>query len=379
MNIYLDNAATTKIDAEVVQVMTDCLKNRYGNPSSIHSFGRKSRSLIECSRRSIAELIKASPQDIFFTSGGTEADNMAIRGAVRDAGIKNVITSEIEHPAVINTISHLKRKNKANIHYVKLSPLGELDLDHLEELLMKNQNTLVSLMHANNEIGNLISLEKVSALCLKYKALFHSDTVQTIGHIPISVEKTPLDFLTCSAHKLHGPKGVGFLYIKNSVNITPLIHGGSQENNMRGGTEYLHGIVGLSKAMEIACKNMEDDKKHILKLKSRMIFRLKELVPKVCFNGLSEDLENSLYTILSISIPSQDYSDLLLFNLDLFGIACSGGSACSSGSSSPSHVISKLKGRADRINIRFSFSKYNTIEEIDYVTKKLAYLVNKES
>ena len=376
MNIYLDNAATTKIDSEVVKVMTDCLINRYGNPSSIHSFGRKSRSLIECARRNIAELIEASPRDIFFTSGGTEADNMAIRGAVRDAGIKNIITSQIEHPAVINTMSHLKRKNKANIHYVKLNALGEVDMNHLEELLVSNKNTLVTLMHANNEIGNLISLEKVTNLCLKHKALFHSDTVQTIGHIPISVKDTPLDFLTCSAHKLHGPKGVGFLYIKDSVNISPLIHGGSQENNMRGGTEYLHGIVGLSKAMEIACKNMKDDKKHILNLKSRMIYKLKESISGICFNGQSEDLENSLYTILSVSLPNQEYSDLLLFNLDLFGIACSGGSACSSGSTSPSHVISRLKDRENRINIRFSFSKYNTVDEIDYVVKKLSYLVS---
>ena len=377
MNIYLDNAATTKIDDDVVKVMTDCLKNRYGNPSSIHAFGRKSRSLIECSRRKIAELIHASPQDIFFTSGGTEADNMAIRGAVRDIGIKNIITSKIEHPAVINTMSHLKRKNKANIHYVQLSPKGVIDLNHLESLLKKTKNTLVSLMHANNEIGNLICLKKISDLCSNSNALFHSDTVQTIGHIPINVIETPLDFLACSAHKLHGPKGVGFLYIKNSVNITPLIHGGSQENNMRGGTEYLHGIVGLSKAMEIACENLEKDKKHILNLKSRMIYKLKESIPNIEFNGQSDDLDNSLYTILSVSLPNQDFSDLMLFNLDLFGIACSGGSACSSGSSSPSHVISQLKNRENRINIRFSFSKYNTIEEINFVVEKLAYLVCK--
>ena len=298
MNIYLDNAATTKIDSEVVNVMTDCLKNRYGNPSSIHAFGRKSRSLIECSRQKIAELIDASPQDIYFTSGGTEADNMAIRGAVRDLNIKNIITSKIEHPAVINTMSHLKRKNKANIYYVDISPNGIVDLNHLEHLLKTNKNTLVSLMHANNEIGNLICLNKVSALCLKYGALFHSDTVQTIGHIPISVKETPVDFLACSAHKIHGPKGIGFLYKKNSVDITPLIHGGSQENNMRGGTEYLHGIVGLSKAMEIACKNLEKDKKHILGLKSRMIHKLNESIPELKFNGQSKDLENSLYTIL---------------------------------------------------------------------------------
>jgi len=379
VNVYLDNAATTKIDTEVVKVMTDCLINRYGNPSSIHAFGRKSRSLIECSRRIIAELIDASPRDIFFTSGGTEADNMAIRGAVRDAGIKNIITSEIEHPAVINTMSHLKRKKKANIHYVQLNSSGKIDLDHLDYLLSNNKNVLVSLMHANNEIGNLICLDTVTTLCAKHKALFHSDTVQTIGHLPISIKKTPLDFLTCSAHKLHGPKGVGFLYIKDSVNITPLIHGGSQENNMRGGTEYLHGIVGLSKAMEIACKNMEDDKRHILNLKSRMISKLKDSIIDIRFNGLSEDLDDSLYTILSISLPNQEHSDLLLFNLDLFGIACSGGSACSSGSSSPSHVISKLQGRGDRTNIRFSFSKYNNSEEIDYVVQKLSYLINKES
>ncbi len=374
--IYLDNAATTRVDPNVVVVMTDCLRKNYGNPSSIHSFGRKSRALIESSRRKIAKLINASPSEIFFTSGGTEADNMAIRGAVRDAGVKNVITSKIEHPAVLNTVINLEKQNKISLHYVDLKESGEINLSHLESLLKNKKKCLVSLMHANNEIGNLLSIEDVSDLCKKYNALFHCDTVQTIAHLPIDVEKTPLDFLVCSAHKFHGPKGVGFLYVNNKINITPLIHGGSQEKNMRGGTEYVYGIVGLAKAMEIAFSKMSLHHEHILKLKRHMISRLNDLIPEITFNGLSSDISKSLYTVLSISIPQFRNSDLLLFNLDLFGIACSGGSACSSGSSKLSHVISEINKNDNHVVVRFSFCKYNTLQEIDYVVEKLRYLLD---
>ena len=374
--VYLDNAATTRVDPNVVVVMTDCLRKNYGNPSSIHSFGRKSRALIERSRRKIAKLINASPSEIFFTSGGTEADNMAIRGAVRDADVKNVITSKIEHPAVLNTVINLEKQNKISLHYVDLKDSGEVDLSHLEFLLKNKKKCLVSLMHANNEIGNLLPIEKVSSLCVKYNALFHCDTVQTIAHLPIDVKKTPFDFLVCSAHKFHGPKGVGFLYVNNKVNITPLIHGGSQEKNMRGGTEYVYGIVGLAKAMEIAFSKMPLHHEHILKLKKHMISRLNNLIPEVSFNGLSSDNSKSLYTVLSVSIPKFKNSDLLLFNLDLFGIACSGGSACSSGSSKLSHVISEVNKNNNHIVVRFSFCKYNTLAEIDYVVEKLRYLLN---
>ncbi len=374
--VYLDNAATTRVDPNVVVVMTECLRKNYGNPSSIHSFGRKSRSLIESSRRKIAKLINASPSEIFFTSGGTEADNMAIRGAVRDAGVKNIITSKIEHPAVLNTVINLEKQNKISLHYVDLNDSGEINLSHLDYLLKNNKKSLVSLMHANNEIGNLLPIEEVSNLCVKHNALFHCDTVQTIAHLPIDVKQTPFDFLVCSAHKFHGPKGVGFLYVNNKINITPLIHGGSQEKNMRGGTEYVYGIVGLAKAMDIAFSKMSLHHKHILKLKKHMILRLNDLIPEISFNGLSSSNSKSLYTILSVSIPKFKTSDLLLFNLDLFGIACSGGSACSSGSSKLSHVISEINKNNNHIVVRFSFCKYNTLEEIDYVVEKLRYLLD---
>ena len=373
--MYLDNAATTRVDPNVVVVMTDCLRKNYGNPSSIHSFGRKSRALIEKSRRKIASLINASPSEIYFTSGGTEADNMALRGAVRDAGVKNIITSKIEHPAVLNTAINLQKQGLISLHYVKLDDCGQVDILNLEFLLKKYKNTLVSLMHANNEIGNLLPIDKVSKICNKHSALFHCDTVQTLAHLPIDVKKTPVDFIVCSAHKFHGPKGVGFLYVNNKINITPLIHGGSQEKNMRGGTEYVYGIIGLSKAMEIAFSKMSLHHDHILKLKKHMILKLNNLLPKVKFNGLSGDLSKSLYTVLSLSIPKFNNSDLLLFNLDLFGVACSGGSACSSGSSKLSHVISEISTKEENIVVRFSFSKYNTTEEIDYVVDKLKYLV----
>ena len=373
--MYLDNAATTRVDPNVVVVMTDCLRKNYGNPSSIHSFGRKSRALIEKSRRKIASLINASPSEIYFTSGGTEADNMALRGAVRDAGVKNIITSKIEHPAVLNTAINLQKQGLISLHYVKLDDCGQVDILNLEFLLKKYKNTLVSLMHANNEIGNLLPIDKVSKLCNKHGALFHCDTVQTLAHLPIDVKKTPVDFIVCSAHKFHGPKGVGFLYVNNKINITPLIHGGSQEKNMRGGTEYVYGIIGLAKAMEIAFSKMSLHHDHILKLKKHMILKLNNLLPKVKFNGLSGDLSKSLYTVLSLSIPKFNNSDLLLFNLDLFGVACSGGSACSSGSSKLSHVISEISTKEENIVVRFSFSKYNTTEEIDYVVDKLKYLV----
>ena len=373
--VYLDNAATTRVDPNVVVVMTDCLRKNYGNPSSVHSFGRKSRALIEKSRRKIASLINASPSEIYFTSGGTEADNMALRGAVRDAGVKNIITSKIEHPAVLNTAINLKKQGLISLHYVKLDDDGQVDLLNLESLLKKYKNTLVSLMHANNEIGNLLPINKVSKVCNKYGALFHCDTVQTLAHLPIDVKLTPVDFIVCSAHKFHGPKGVGFLYVNNKINITPLIHGGSQEKNMRGGTEYVYGIVGLAKAMEIAFSKMSLHHEHILKLKKHMILKLNSFLPEITFNGLSGDPTKSLYTVLSLSIPKFNNSDLLLFNLDLFGVACSGGSACSSGSSKLSHVISEISRKEENVVVRFSFSKYNTIEEIDYVVEKLKYLL----
>ena len=274
-----------------------------------------------------------------------------------------------------DTAINLKKQGLISLHYVKLDDDGQVDLFNLESLLKKYKNTLVSLMHANNEIGNLLPIDKVSKVCNKYGALFHCDTVQTLAHLPIDVKLTPVDFIVCSAHKFHGPKGVGFLYVNNKVNITPLIHGGSQEKNMRGGTEYVYGIVGLAKAMEIAFSKMSLHHEHILKLKKHMILKLNSFLPEITFNGLSGDPTKSLYTVLSLSIPKFNNSDLLLFNLDLFGVACSGGSACSSGSSKLSHVISEISRKEENVVVRFSFSKYNTIEEIDYVVEKLKYLL----
>ena len=371
--VYLDNAATTALDLEVIDVMTDVMKNHYGNPSSLHYCGRKSKSIIETSRRNIANLINAESSEIFFTSGGTEAANMAIRGAVRDANIKHVITSKIEHHAVLNTVIHLLRKDKITLSYVKIKANGQIDLNDLERLLQNNKNTLVSLMHANNEIGNLLKLQSVSLLCQEYNALFHSDTVQTVGHYNFDLKKLKIDFLTCSGHKFHGPKGVGFLYINKNINISPLIHGGSQERNMRGGTEYVYGIVGLAKAMEVAYRDLDTHYNHIQSIKSYMIKQIKEKIPFISFNGTSGDIDNSLYTILSVVVPAHEYDNLLLFNLDLLGIACSGGSACSSGGSSASHVVQELNISTGPV-VRFSFSKFNTKKDIDFTIKQLSSL-----
>ncbi len=371
--IYLDNAATTALDPSVIEVMVESMKMDYGNPSSSHSFGRKSRSVIETSRRNIAELLNAHTSEIFFTSSGTEADNMAIRGAVRDAGVKHVVTSKIEHPAVLNTVRHLLKKNKITLDYVNIDKAGRVDLIHLEEILSNKSNVLVSLMHGNNEIGNLLDLEKVSKICEENNALFHSDTVQTIGHYNFDLKKIKIDFLTCSAHKFHGPKGVGFLYINKDINITPLIHGGSQERNMRGGTECVYGIVGLSKAMEVAYKDLSVHRKHIENLKKYMISQIKEKLPFVKFNGCCTDFNNSLYTVISLSFPKDEYSNLLLFNLDLLGVSCSGGSACSSGSIHQSHVISSIETQGGAV-VRFSFGKFNTLNDVDFSVKQLSSL-----
>ncbi len=373
--VYLDNAATTALDKEVISVMKKSMEEDYGNPSSNHSFGRKSRSVIEISRRNIAKLLNADPSEIFFTSGGTEADNMAIRGAVRDAGVKHIITSKIEHPAVVNTVLNLLKKNKITVDYVNIDSNGVVDLKHLEKLLLNNKHTLVSLMHGNNEIGNLLNLQLVSDLCVKYDALFHSDTVQTVGHYKFDLSKLKIDFLTCSAHKFHGPKGVGFLYINKDINITPLIHGGSQERDMRAGTECVYGIIGLAKAIEVAYNKLDIHRNHIESLKKHMINLMKEKIPSLSFNGMSADLDHSLYTVLSVSFPSDKYGDLLLFNLDLLGVSCSGGSACSSGNVSQSHVISEIHTQNGPV-VRFSFGKFNTMKDIEFAVEKVESLLN---
>ena len=370
MKVYLDNAATTPLDKEVLDAMLPVMENQFGNPSSIHAFGRQTRALIENSRKTVAKLLNASPSEIFFTSGGTEADNMAIFGAVNDLGCVHAITTKIEHHAVLHTMEALQKEGKIKLSYVNLLPNANVDLQHLEELLKSNGKTLVSLMHANNEIGNLLPMQEVGELCKKYDAVFHSDTVQTMGHYAIDLQKVHIHFLTCGAHKFHGPKGVGFIYVNGNVKVHPYIHGGSQERNMRGGTENLYGIVGLEKALEIAYRDLEAHQKHIQEIKSYMIEQLKVAIPSVSFNGTSGE-SNSLYTVLSVCFPEHENAEMLLFNLDIAGIAASGGSACTSGSNQGSHVLSNIGCDMNRPSIRFSFSKYNTKAEIDYTVEKL--------
>jgi cysteine desulfurase len=369
MRIYLDNAATTPLDPVVLDAMLPMMRQYFGNPSSIHSYGREVRAAIETARKSVAKCLNVSPSEIFFTSGGTEANNTAIQCTVRDLGITHAITSCIEHHAVLHTLEELAKEKKIVLSYVDLDEKGRVNLDHLEELLKNNGRSLVSLMHANNELGNLLPLKKAGAICEKYNAIFHSDTVQTMGHYPFNLQDVNVHFVTCAAHKFHGPKGIGFLYINNKVKIHPFIFGGAQERNMRGGTENVYGIIGLAKALEIANAGLEEHHAYIQGLKDYMIDKLKENIHDVEFNG--DTLGDCLYTVLNVSFPPSDVSEMLLFNLDISGIAASGGSACSSGSDVGSHVLTALKVSPERPSVRFSFSKYNTKEEIDFAVEKL--------
>jgi len=373
MKVYLDNAATTPLDKEVLNAMLPVLEMDFGNPSSIHSFGRKTRSAIENSRKSIAKLLNVTPAEIFFTSGGTEADNMAIVRSIETYGIKHAISSEIEHHAVEHTLKVLESQGKVKVSWVNVDEKGNVDLKHLEELLKANGKSLVSLMHANNELGTLLPVAEVGALCEKYGAIFHSDTVQTMGHYAMDLKSMKVHFATCAAHKFHGPKGVGFLYISNDIKIAPFIYGGSQERNMRGGTENVAGIVGLAKALELCYRDMEAHQNHIQSLKQHMKAGLEKNIPGMKFNG-ETTAERSLYTVLNCSFPHHPDAEMLLFNLDISGIAASGGSACSSGSDQGSHVLKGIAADMSRPSVRFSFSKYNTLEEIDFVVSKLTEL-----
>lgn len=376
--MYLDNAATTPIDPEVIQAMTEVMQSEFGNPSSTHSFGRSAKGKLEQSRRTIAGLINAQPGEIIFTSGGTEADNMALISSVKDLGVKRIITSDIEHHAVLHTIQACADADNIQIKHVRITEKGFTDLNHLQTLLEQIESqTLVSLMHANNEIGNLLPLKETADLCKKHKALFHTDTVQTMGHYAFDMEQLKIDFLTCGAHKLHGPKGVGFLFKRKNLNISPLTHGGSQEAGKRAGTENLYGIVGMAKALEIAYEQLDHHTAHIQSLKAYMIEELQKNFPDVQFNGGSADPNRSLYTILSAQLPSTTKAEMLLFHLDIMGIASSGGSACSSGSSTGSHVLNALPLGENRPNIRFSFSKYNTRADIDFTIECLKKIYNR--
>jgi cysteine desulfurase len=373
--IYLDNAATTPLDPTVIAEMVDVMTTYYGNPSSIHAQGREVRTLIERARKAVSSTLNATPAEIFFTSGGTEADNTAIRCGIAAFNIKHAITSKIEHHAVEHTLKMMLKDGVIDkLSFVNVDEKGNVDYDHLEELLQNNERSFVSLMHANNELGTLTDIERVGEICEKYNAIYHCDTVQTMGHYKHDVRKLKAHFIVCAAHKLHGPKGVGFLFVNHNIKISPMIFGGAQERNMRGGTENVYGIVGLSKALEIAYSEMESHQAHIQGLKDYMKDLLTKEIPDLLFNG-ETDADKSLYTVLNVSFPAMDMSDMLLFNLDINGISASGGSACSSGSNIGSHVLTGIGADPNRPSVRFSFSKYNTKEEIDFVVEKVKQIV----
>ena len=376
MKVYLDNAATTPIASEVIEEIQPYLNNYFGNPSSTHAFGRKTKNAIEINRKKIADLIRAKNNEIIFTSGGTEADNMALRCAVFDLNVKRIITTKIEHHAVLHTAECLRDQQNVEIIFLATDHNGNPDLVQLESILNDKVNTLVTLMHANNEIGTLLPIKKVASICAKHKHVyFHSDTVQTMGHYTFNLSETPIDFLTCSAHKLHGPKGVGFLYVNQKISLNPLITGGSQERKNRGGTENLYGIVGLGKAMEMAYENLASHQKHIQDLKSFMKEELEKIDQRINFNGETSP-EKSLYTVLNVCFPADVCNSMLLFSLDIHGIAASGGSACSSGSNQGSHVLAELPHQDNCQSVRFSFSRFNTQEDVEFTIEKIRSIIN---
>ena len=368
--IYFDNAATTPLDPEVFEAMLPYFTEKFGNPSSIYSYGRETRMAIENARKTVAKILNAHPSEIFFTSGGTESTNTAIHAAVNDLGCMHIISSPLEHHATLHSIEHLAAKGKIKLSYVNILPNGLIDYEDLERLLMEcNEKCLVTLMHANNEIGNMTDIERVSDLAKKYDAILNVDTVQTVGHFPIDLQKLHVHFINAAAHKFHGPKGVGMLYINRDIKIHPLINGGSQERNMRAGTENIYGIVGFAKALQMAVDNMKEESHHILEVKNYMKEQLLKNIPGVRFNG-NQDGE-CLYTVLSVAFPKTEKSDMLLFNLDINNICASGGSACTSGVEAVSHVIKTISPESDQATVRFSFSKFNTKEEVDVVVNKL--------
>jgi cysteine desulfurase len=362
------------MDPQVLEAMMPYFTEKFGNPSSIYSYGRETRLAVEMARKAVSKILNASPSEIFFTSGGTESSNTAIFSAVRDLDCKHIITSPIEHHAVLHTVQYLANRGEVTLHFVKLTENGHVDMEDLQRLLGSiNEKTLVTLMHANNEIGNMIDLKAVGELCRKYGAIFHSDTVQTVGHFPIDLKNTYVHFITGGGHKFHGPKGVGLLYVNQEVKINPFIHGGGQERNMRAGTENLYGIVGFAKALELATVQFESDRAHIHGIKVYMMEKLKDSFPGVVFNG--DPLGQSLYTVLNVGFPKTEKSEMLLYNLDINNICASGGSACSSGADHGSHVIQAIRNDPNIIAVRFSFCKYNTKEEVDAVVNKLKELV----
>lgn len=372
--IYLDNAATTSIDPEVVSAMMPYLTEKFGNPSSIYSYGRENRLAVETARKTIASILNAHPSEVFFTSGGTESNNTAICGAIRDLGCTRIISSSIEHHAVSHTVTHYHNQGLAKAEYVPVLSNGHLNLDALEQMLSQSdETTLVSLMHANNEIGVMLDIERVGALCKKYNAYFHSDTVQTVGHFPIDLKKIHVHFITAAAHKFHGPKGIGMLYINRDVQIKPYLIGGGQERNMRAGTENIYGIVGLAKALDLATIRYNDDRNTIFSVKQYMREKLTERISGVTFNG--DEGDSGLYTVLSVNFPTSEKTDMLLFNLDIHHICASSGSACSSGADAGSHVLNELPSAKGMQTIRFSFNRHNTFQEVDQVVDVLKELL----
>ncbi len=371
MNVYFDNASTTPMDKTVLEKMLPYLENGFGNPSSIHKKGREIKSVIEKCRSKIASLLSCEPGEIFFTSGGTEADNMFILNTAIEKKLDTIITSKLEHHAVLHCCEYLERSYKKNIKFVNSDDKGVIDLDHLESLMKSSPNSLVTIMHGNNEIGNLNDIKKISRICEQYETIFHSDTVQTVGHYNLNLNDLNIHGIVGSAHKFHGPKGVGFLYLNNKHKISPFIHGGAQERNMRGGTENVYGIVGLAKALELSITNMADHAKKVSNLKKYMIEKLTHAVDGIKFNGQSSDLNNSLYTVLNVSIPNMNDQQMFLFNLDINNIAASAGSACTSGSEVGSHVLAQIKKNKEHVSVRFSFSKMNSKEEVDYTVDKV--------
>ncbi|WP_417785780.1 cysteine desulfurase family protein [Tenacibaculum sp.] len=375
-SVYLDNAATTPMLPEVIEAVQQSMQTNFGNPSSTHQYGRKAKAAVETARKNIAKHFNVSSSEIIFTAGGTEADNLILFNAVLNLGVERIITSKIEHHAVLNTVQFLEKKHKITLDYVRVNEEGAVSMESLGDLLNKSKRkTLVSLMYVNNEIGNLLPIEEVVAFCREHEAYFHSDTVQAIGHYALDLQKTQIDFIAASAHKFHGPKGVGFAYFKKGIGIQPMLHGGEQEKGARSSTENVHSIIGMEKALTIACKDLRKDEEYIIGLKKYFVEKVKELAPNIKING--ESIEKTSYTIVNLRFPIED--KMLLFNLDLSGVAVSGGSACQSGSSKGSHVLQEFLDEKEekKTSVRFSFSKLNTLDEVDYVLNQLKIVLKK--
>lgn len=374
MQVYFDNAATTIMDTQVIDEMAQTMRDIYGNPSAIHSNGRQAKAVVEMARKSIAKMLQCHSSEIIFTGSGTEADNMALRCAVNDLGVTHIITSKIEHKAVLDTAKSLEDKGLAKVSYVKLDIYGKADLQDLESLAEKHPGSLISLMHANNEIGSLNDVHAISRIARANQCYFHSDTVQTIGHYPIDLSNWDVDFITCSAHKFHGPKGVGFMYKNKALKISPMVTGGGQESTLRAGTENVTGIIGLAKALEIANAGIEDKIEAVQSIKTYFIEQLEDKIKGTCFNG-DISPEGGLYTVLNVSLPPSEKSSTLLFQLDINGVFVSGGSACNSGVVGSSHVLQGINHPDNRSVVRFSFSKFTTTEEVDYAIGVLKDLI----